>query len=184
MPAMEATNGLRGRFTAPTVDNLAHHHRTRTRSSDRSWSLSFPPRHLRFEEFPHPGAIHRKGLVLWTGALRLHRLGQGQAGGLMPRTDRGNPTKSGEPGTSVVTKDHPSGIPLVHALRQARAHIDRQPGFTDAVMLGGRLLSGRDFSNASRVLEHLILEQIAWEAVRRGAVDDAQPRPDLRERVR
>jgi hypothetical protein len=64
------------------------------------------------------------------------------------------------------------GIPLIHVLKQARSYVDQQPLPPRGVMLRGRRLSSNDFRNASRILEHLILEQVAWEAVRRGAVDD------------
>lgn len=87
----------------------------------------------------------------------------------MAPTDRRRASNIGDLGT---LPGQPSGIPLLHLLRQAKDHIDKQPIPPRGVMLRGRQIRSQDFRNASRLMDHLILEQIAWEAVKRGAVDD------------
>ncbi len=87
----------------------------------------------------------------------------------MPTTERRRRPKAGEPERSM---EPPSGLPLLHVLKQAKDHIERQPFPPQSVMLRDRHIKLHDFRAASRLLDLLISEQVAWEAVRRGAMDD------------
>lgn len=56
----------------------------------------------------------------------------------MGTTDRRKRSASAEPGTALVTFEPSPGIPLLHVLRQAKDHVDRQTLPPRAVMLRGR----------------------------------------------